>query len=597
MKSSIRHAAVSVLILSFVGILFRFGYQYYVYAGNLELTPFADEKTYYLAGARLLLEQGWSFFLTPRSLWTGPGNLLWVALFGGQVVLTKVMNLLLLAAVGVMVWDITRRLYGRKAALLALIFQTVHIPYCVFGPTLLSEPPFIFLLIASFWVLYIGIHMGGVVAVLVSGLLLGAAALTRPTVQLLPLAMLFFVTAAALIPARYWAGELRPRVGRVLLAYLLGFSLLVVPWFVKNAVVLDKNGLANGFGAVLYLGNDLRTAGDEPVFSGLQFDTIEITQPYAHLDNEGDRLLMNVAIDRMKQHPYDTFKLILTKPFRYLFGSSVAFFYPYRDLPSFFRGQQTTHAVLKCIEVILSVFVTVFGLIGLLTAPLRNFFQLLMLAVVIYFVGIHSLAFPISRLALPLFPVLAIFAAGALSGLVTGWRSFAGGLIAAGLVIYLFFFGSNPLPAVVDEHYKSYFTLQSEIDLESVTTNDLESVGGGRFNATGVDPFVVFRGELPNARLNQVVFIELAALPLADSSRARSDKVVGQLFWKSATHRKFAERRRADFIFALDGKTRVYRISPALSPHWKGGIDALRLDLGDDMKGVEYRLGKIEVRR
>ena len=99
-----------------------------------------------------------------------------------------------------------------------------------------------------------------------------------------------------------------------------------------NFSQFGKAGLANGLGAVLYLGGDLRRNGDEPVYSGVDFDTFRITTPYTHLDTEGDARLVAVAKDRMLQHPLATGALFIRKGARYLLGSFHGYFWPYNGL-------------------------------------------------------------------------------------------------------------------------------------------------------------------------------------------------------------------------------------------------------------------------
>ena len=50
--------------------------------GDFSALLYSDERSYYLAGAQGIQDQGLGWYLTPRSLWSGPLNPLWIAALG-----------------------------------------------------------------------------------------------------------------------------------------------------------------------------------------------------------------------------------------------------------------------------------------------------------------------------------------------------------------------------------------------------------------------------------------------------------------------------------------------------------------------------------
>jgi len=401
-------ACLIALLISALGVSAKLAYHYHVSRGDFSALIFPDEKNYYAAGAELFLKQGWSYFLTPRSLWNAPLSVLWIALWRIDVPLIKVLNVLLLGVAGFLLWDAARRSWGLLGAFLVLLLYNAHLPFFTWGPTILSEPPFCFLLVFSLW-LMVAAPKG---RFFLCGLLLGLAALIRPSLQFYPLFALLFLGVLWLCSKRLRKVITAARGLAGGLCLLIGFSLPVVPYLVKNYVIFERLVLANGLGAVLYLGNDLRTNGDEPVYVGRDFDTFKITAPYTHLDSEGDRRLMAAARDNFKARPYETILLNLKKPFRFLFGSKAYHFYPYKSWFSLHKNAGWKASTAALFELTLTAMVVILGLAGMVYLSGNQVPRFFALSMVLYFVAVHSPLFPIPRMALPIFPYLLFYGAG-----------------------------------------------------------------------------------------------------------------------------------------------------------------------------------------
>jgi 4-amino-4-deoxy-L-arabinose transferase-like glycosyltransferase len=151
-------------------------------------------------------------------------------LSGDSVVAGRVLQALLGAIVVVLIALIGRRLFGEAVGLVAGVLAAVLPPLVVGGMTLLSEP------------LFVAFELGAVLAalrwrgdprlrwVVLAGALVGAAMLTRST------GVLLLLPLAVAVRGGPWR---RPASYR-LPALLVGCALLVVvPWTVRNAVVMD----------------------------------------------------------------------------------------------------------------------------------------------------------------------------------------------------------------------------------------------------------------------------------------------------------------------------------------------------------------------
>jgi len=163
---------------------------------------------------------GYPLFLTPFVSWPPTDhmlldiNLLQVLLGVGTVLLT---------------FSLCRRFMPRGPAMLAAMFTAVSPHLVSFTTYLLSETLFTFLLVLMLW-LITGIQAGRrqYLFAFASGLLLAAAALTRPVMDY------FFIPLAGLLVFQFG-----PRQGtRLALSCLAGFAALTLPWALRNLLTL-----------------------------------------------------------------------------------------------------------------------------------------------------------------------------------------------------------------------------------------------------------------------------------------------------------------------------------------------------------------------
>jgi 4-amino-4-deoxy-L-arabinose transferase-like glycosyltransferase len=511
-----------------------------------------------------------------------------VASLGTSVALVKAANIMLFAASGVLLWDMTRRLFGKSAAYIALVTLVVYVPFYRFVPTILTEPLFVPLVMLALW-LVIAFGDRGSTALLATGLALGAATLVRPTLQFYPL-LLTVVGAVVLLVARR-RGRPLPGVMRPILLVVAGFAVLVVPFAVKNAVVLDKVGIANGTGAVLYLGNDLRKHGYEPVDSRMRFDTIEVTSPYTHLDSEGDALLFAESMRRIGRDTLDVALLQPEKLIKLTVGSPEHYFRPQSDVVSFVQSRSGID-LLQIPELFLTAGIVVLGAVGLVILRIPIVPRIVLSSFVAYFLVVNTVLFPLPRLFLPAIPILIMFAAGAVT---TGRRPLAIGAVVAALLIGLFisFEGAADGVATVSDRYRGYFDEVVAIDAELWdSSNDIVVPDGETIRSVGPDPFLVYDNDDFAASLNQLVFVTLQAM----APDGMPTTGTAQLFWRSPD-RGFSEDHSERFEIIIDGRPHTYGISPSFRKPWERVIAHLRLDLPDNTPDLLFRIDELTVKK
>jgi 4-amino-4-deoxy-L-arabinose transferase-like glycosyltransferase len=571
--------------------LLKIAYTDWLTEGQFSRLVFSDESSYYLPAAQGIIDQGFSWFLEPRSLWTGPLNPLWIAAFGANIIAVKLANVALWVGSGLLLFAIARHLFGRRAGILTVVFYSVSLPFFVFTPTLLTEPVFTPLLLLWIWLFLVSTSRGGsFVLYTLSGLVLGLAALTRSAAQFLALFLVAIVVMIAIINRVKQRSDLDIRIlWRSTLLILLGVIIVVVPYTVKNLVALDRPVIANGIGAVLYLGSDLRKNGDEPIYSNMNFDTFEITTPYAHFDTEGDTLLMNAALAEFRQHPVDVVLLQVPKGFRLLFGSADHYFWPYPDAISYVDAIGS-RAVFNLWDMAFSAFLVIFGVIGMLVVPMTPVPRVVLIGTVAYFAILHTALFPIPRMVMPILPILAIFAASYFSQ-PTKRFAFVGvlGVLA---VVSVISFRARLVPEYgVSERYVGYFDNVTVAGVgDPVVTNSLATHPDG-LESNGQDPYLVYDVADFDALVNQIVFIDMRA----EAPPRGPEEGLGQVFW-SADGEPFSAERSADFTIRF-GAHDIYAISPSFGRPWDGRISQLRIDFPEDVNGARYEIIRVQVRK
>lgn len=169
------------------------------------------------------------------------------------------LNLLLSAGLLAAGWGLTRRLYGRRPALLVAAILALAPCQVVYPAFLMSEVAFTGFFLASLWTLAGGTRRA--LPVVAGGLLMGAATLIRGLALVYP--------AVVLVQARF--AERRSWRGSVAATALFTAALLVplAPWAVRNHHVFGRWVLvANDGGMNFLMGNHEGATGARHVPAG-----------------------------------------------------------------------------------------------------------------------------------------------------------------------------------------------------------------------------------------------------------------------------------------------------------------------------------------
>ena len=214
--------------------------------------------------ARGLLEQGQAgaFFRPP--LYPFLLALIYRLAGTGAAAVIGVQALLGLASL-VPAYRLGERWFGRPAAVAGAWIGACYPLRIFFEAELLDVTLFGFLFLWGLWALWRGLERGAPLTLLLSGLLLGAAAVTRPNV----LIALPFITLAAALAFRR-EGSVGPAAAA---AWSLGLILAIAPttahnWRAERAFIpIAANGGVN-----FYLGNERGASGLTPVPPGLRWE-------------------------------------------------------------------------------------------------------------------------------------------------------------------------------------------------------------------------------------------------------------------------------------------------------------------------------------
>ncbi|HEX2393559.1 MAG TPA: glycosyltransferase family 39 protein [Solirubrobacterales bacterium] len=232
----------------------------------------ADDSHAYFALAKALYEEG-SFGgpeFDDSSDWSPGAPLLYAASFyatgGAREGTARAIEALLGVAAILVVFALGERLGGRTAGLLAALGVAVYPPFIHSTGELMSEPPAILTLpaavLAFLWAARIGERGGGAPprswwSWLIPGLLFGLTAMLRPE-------YLFVAAAFAILAAvGLWRSAGWRRALAAGAALLAAVAVTVLPWTIRNAVVLDRLvPISTGSGKALYVGTFLPADGE-----------------------------------------------------------------------------------------------------------------------------------------------------------------------------------------------------------------------------------------------------------------------------------------------------------------------------------------------
>jgi len=252
---------VALAAIALLGLVVRA----YVVVNPVE-HPADDSAAYYAISKALYTEQsfGGSEF-RDSSDWSPGAPFLYAAAYyatgGAREGTARIVEALLGVATILMVfalgWRLGGRDLGRWVGLFAAFAVAVYPPFIHTTGELMSEPPAMLTLPAAILAFLWAGDRGGTWPWLAPGLLFGLTAMFRP--EYLFVGFVFIVLAAL----RAGLGSDWRRGLTAAAVLLVAFALPIIPWTVRNAIVLDRVvPISTGSGKALYVGTYLPADGE-----------------------------------------------------------------------------------------------------------------------------------------------------------------------------------------------------------------------------------------------------------------------------------------------------------------------------------------------
>jgi 4-amino-4-deoxy-L-arabinose transferase-like glycosyltransferase len=374
-----------------------------------------DEQHYHRLAHSLYAGHGFAGESGPTSmrppLYPWFVSALWTVTGSTSLLPVRAAQALLSLGTAVLVYFAAAKLFDARVALVAAGLATFYPSLLYSNLTILTEPLFTFLLAAAMLCITLAILDSRAAWAAAGGGLLGLAALTRSVVWPFPV-----VAAPAL--ALLFPGNWRRRLVAAS-AMLLAHVLVLAPWAVRNTrlqgvfTVVDSMG---GFN--LWMSNSEATppdrmwaaidqGADQAFGSALrrQLGDQRLTE------GQKDKWGQKEAMRYIRENPGTTLRRSLVKFSDFwgldrelLAGISQGLYQPPRLL-----GLVSAFAVIVSYPPVLLL-----AILGVCLAPRNGWAPHLMLLLVVSFVcGIHTLVFGHSRYRLPLMPLLFVYAAAA----------------------------------------------------------------------------------------------------------------------------------------------------------------------------------------
>ncbi len=315
------------------------------------------------------------------------------------------------ATVG-LVYLIARDPFGRTTAVLAAVGMTLAPMTCHFTVVPLTETLFTFLVT-------MGLFLWGRGRVVGTGMILGLAMLTRPT--LLP--FLICLLLLPLLPA--WRSHWRSH----LLIFILAIGVTAV-WVVRNAIVFNRfiPVASSGWGTNLLCGTlETDTGGrvwDGKVWGPLNLETHPLLQVEEVDETDKDRVRLSRAVRRIVDHPLDWLKVrvkqypkLLVDNGDYLLGSHNL------SIREAISAGRPLVVLLKVIFILGNLLVLTLAGYGVFRERGRFVELEHIMLFPIFLLAIHLPTWIEPRYLLPAVPVIAILAAVGSTRIIERWRT------------------------------------------------------------------------------------------------------------------------------------------------------------------------------
>ena len=385
-----------------VALLFRVIFYFVAFFPKTFQWP--DEITYYSIALKIHELGFWKFLSNEMSIWTAPANPFYIY-FVHNLTLCRYLNIVHNSLLVFVYYWIGRTIDSRKVGLIAAALYVVYLPLVNYAPTILTEPLFISLELLGILMGLLAIEKRKTWLFFVTGLIFGLMALVRAAPALYPICLLLFMFVM------FCLKKIDKDLLKKTAIFMLGAMMVILPVVIKNGIIFNKYTIATGVGAVLFLGSRVDTQGDEPPYRHLDYDTGKITDPYTHLQIEGDHRLTEVAKENIKNHFMEYLYFDVKKIGRLLIGSNLAWWSPFDNFVDFYHKFGVRTSLRSLVNLLLTIMVVIAGFSGLWRlCRTGNVKGLFLLSFILYYL-VFSLPFLATvRYGIPIILLLIVFA-------------------------------------------------------------------------------------------------------------------------------------------------------------------------------------------
>lgn len=375
----------TILIILFGAFFVRVAYTFLS-----DHLPMSDEREYFELAQHLREDHSFSNSAGPTA-YRPPGYPFFVA-FGLSIVpefqFVLVLQALLETLICFFLYRIGSTIGTKSIGLLAMCGWALFPSSIIIPGLLLSETLFTTLLIGAFTIIVVAPSR-----VFVLGVLLGAAILVKPQMTVIAGAYLIW-----LMFSKHWRAA-------VIIAGTI--CILVMPWIVRNAIVMNDAAMTTNGGVNFWIGNNPEANGSYKIPTVNPLDSI---RNETERSREGYRRGMNFIVTQPL-----TGLMLAGKKIAYLWSSQLYLLFLSRsgsEADTSYRAY--VHALPVQTMLIMNlpyIALVLFGTAGLFVFPVSRIgVRHLIIALIILWMGIHMVYFGASRFNYPLLPILALTA-------------------------------------------------------------------------------------------------------------------------------------------------------------------------------------------
>ena len=383
----------------------------------------ADFKMYDAMAASFYRGQGYTDVFGRPSAFKPPGYPLLLALiyhvFGESPFAAKVLQANLSTLLCLLVFLLSRRIFGERTAFIALILCAFH-PSFIFSVSLLgTEIPFTCLVVSAVLILCKSKSISSTKQVdfLLAGLAFGAAALMRPMALLAPLPLGMWL----LIDWQGWQ-----KSSKALIVFCLAMTLPILPWTIRNYIHFQKFvPISTNGGCNLFYGHN---PSGEIVW--IPFDKLQKIPGFPSKEDwyrwdetRRSSYMRNRAIEYIKKNPLGLFTRMPQKFYLLMLSPDVpSLYWNIEGLPKSYEASKSKLSLLASLNRLFAYGVLILSLLGIISCRLSDKRSIFIYTLILVWILFHLVYWGKPRFRYPMVPFLTIFAALPLASLTASMK-------------------------------------------------------------------------------------------------------------------------------------------------------------------------------